>query len=132
MNEKGQLSADFIFATLILLIVISSIVGIVSSGIDTANNAGLAEAKAIGERVAGAINTVYTNGNGHFVTVNLTSDANFNLTVNNATVAVRFNNKTTISNLIPDSGSVNSIIMGPNETYRIVNNNGLVTFTKLG
>lgn len=137
MNQRGQLSADFIFATLILLMVISSIVGIISSGIDTANNAKLSEAKAIGEKVAESINSVYTNGDGHYVIVNITGNFNYTLMVNNAsissnaTVAVIYNNKTAISYLIPNSSNINPIIMKPNETYNISNSNNLVTFKKL-
>jgi uncharacterized protein (UPF0333 family) len=137
MDNGGQLSADFLFATLILIIVVGALTNIVSSGIDTANNAQLSEAKAIGENVAEAINSAYTNGEGHYIIVNLNGDLNYILMINNgsissnATVAVQFNNKTMISYLIPKSANVNQITMKPNETYRINNTNGLVTFSKL-
>lgn len=137
MDKGGQLSADFLFAFLILLIIISAIIGIVSSGIGTANNAQLAEAKAIGENIAESINSVYTNGQGHYLIVKLPGDISYNLMVNNptinssATVAVQYNNKTAVSYLIPKSSEVDEVTMKPNETYKIYNDNGVIKFNKL-
>ena len=98
---------------------------------------GVEEAKAIGENVAGTINSVYTNGNGHYTTINLKGDLNYTLMVNDvainssATVAVIYNNKITTSNLIPKSSDVNQVTMRPNETYKIYNDNGVIKFSKL-
>ena len=39
MDNGGQLSADFLFASLILIIIVGALTNIASSGIDTANNA---------------------------------------------------------------------------------------------
>ncbi|MGF7117492.1 hypothetical protein [Methanobacterium oryzae] len=135
MDQKGQASVDLIFATLILIILASSVVNGVSNNIDVAQNAEIAKAKVLSDSMARSINSVYSSGEGQCLVVDLPGDFNYTLTVSNSNssslVSVFYKDKTIISYIIPNGSNIQQTNMYPNETYNITNNNGIITFTKL-
>ena len=70
MDQKGILSADLIFATLLLLMVIASALSVISTGMDSAENTEFSKAKVLADSVASTINTAYTNGDGNYIIFN--------------------------------------------------------------
>lgn len=131
MEENGQFSADLLFATLILLVIITSIINVVSNGMSTANDAGFSKAQVLADDVARNINTVYNDGPGSYSTITLPSDFIYSISIDTTGVSVKYNNDPTkiskssiiaINNLDPNSLSS----MNPGKTYNITNNNGKI------
>jgi len=72
MDERGILSAELIFVTLLVIIVISSLIPLVNDRINTASQTNeLGNARILAENVAETVNKVYAGGNGHSITVNM-------------------------------------------------------------
>lgn len=136
MDEKGQLSADFIFAIFIFLIVAASIVGIASNNIGIAENSEFSKAKVLADDVSRTINAVYSNGYGHYTILKLPSDFNYTVEISSSGVFVDYNNEGNIvaeSSIIPVNNlTAPSTTMNPGEVYNVTNNQGKITFTKIG
>lgn len=122
MDIGGQLSADFLFATLLLIIILGALTSIVSSGMDTANNAEFAKAKVLADSVSRSINSVYTNGEGQYLAFSFPKDFNYTVTINNNGVTVTYKGKNAASSLIPKD--INTITINPGESYNFTNNDG--------
>lgn len=89
MDRRGIITADLIFASIIILIIASSIISLASERIDAASTtARLGNSRMIAENVAGAINKVYSGGNGHSVTLSLPANTE-EIRVNSSGVFVR-------------------------------------------
>jgi uncharacterized protein (UPF0333 family) len=80
LDENGQASVEFLFITLIVLILIGSFTSIIANEQNQTSTGNLAQARITGEMAAEAINTVYTNGVGY--SVNLTVPNNMTLYIN--------------------------------------------------
>lgn len=132
MDQKGVLSADFIFATLLLLVVITAGLSVVSTGMDTAQSAEFSKAKVLADSLSRNINAVYTDGDGSYILFNLTSDFNYTVYISNSGVNVEYQGKNASSSIIPynDLNSP-STTMHPGEVYNITNNGGTITFNKI-
>ena len=72
-DNKGQASAEFIFITLIAMIVIGSIVGVIGSNQAKTQTGDVGSATIMGQKIAETINTVYINGPGYSITMNLST-----------------------------------------------------------
>jgi|GEM_PF-528017 len=138
MDQRGVISTDFLLATLILIIIISGIVGFVGTGIDSAKSTEFAKAKIVGENVARSIDMVYGQGPGDQLNITLPGDFNYKIEIRNingkAAVVVKYNNKESISYLIPNPNKIDNIdnvIMNPNGTYNICNENGIIKIGKV-
>jgi len=138
MDQRGVISTDFLLATLILIIIISGIVGFVDTGIDSAKSTEFAKAKIVGENVARSIDMVYGQGPGDQLNITLPGDFNYKIEIRNingkAAVVVKYNNKESISYLIPNPNKIDNIdnvIMNPNGTYNICNENGIIKIGKV-
>ncbi|BAW31249.1 MAG TPA: hypothetical protein PLO64_01730 [Methanothermobacter sp.] len=135
MDQRGVLSTDFLLATLILLIIISGIIGFISTGIDSAKSTEFAKAKMVGENVARSINMVYEQGPGDELNITLPGDFNYEIKIMNlngkAAVVVKYNNRESISYLIPKANNIDTITMKPNETYNICNEDGNIKIRKV-
>jgi hypothetical protein len=116
-----------------LLIILTAIYGIVSTGIDTAQNTEYAKAKVLADSVSRTVNTVYTDGAGNYIVYNFTNTPDFNYTVNvtSSGVSVQYNGKSSTSSIIPTNNLQNSITAYPGDIYNVSNNNGSVAFTKI-
>ncbi len=128
MDNNGQLSAELLFATLILIIIVGSLMNIVSSGIGTADNAEISKAKVLADTISRTINSVYSNGKGQYEVLELPDDFNYTVTINNKEVNVLYENKTLTSSIIPKNHIKSvPITMNPGENYTVTNDNGNIT-----
>ena len=92
-DSKGQASAEFIFITLIAVIVIGSLVSVIGSNQDKTQIGDVGGATIMGQKIAETVNTAYINGNGYSLTLNLST---LNSTMNST--AYPFSFKAVISN----------------------------------
>jgi len=81
LDEDGSASVEFLFVTLVVLIIMGGFVSLVANEMGQTSTGNLAQARMTGETNAETINTVYTNGIGY--SVNLTVPSNMNITINN-------------------------------------------------
>jgi uncharacterized protein (UPF0333 family) len=81
LDEDGSASVEFLFVTLVVLIIMGGFVSLVANEMGQTSTGNLAQARMTGETTAETINTVYTNGIGY--SVNLTVPSNMNITINN-------------------------------------------------
>ena len=135
LDKKGQASVELLFISLIFLIIMASILSMVGSEFNQTNTADMGKARALGEKVAGAINAVYVNGNGY--SANLTIPAGITptasiISVDNSTdsVNVIYNSKTIAVKMIPQQVN-NFNITTSTTTDRIItikNVNGVIKF----
>ncbi len=135
LDKKGQASVELLFISLIFLVIMASVLSLVGSEFNQLNTADMGKARALGEKVAGAINAVYVNGNGY--SANLTIPAGITTTasvisVNNSTdsVNVIYNNKTVSVKMIPQQVN-NFNITTSTTTDKIItikNVNGVIKF----
>jgi len=77
MDNGGALSVDFIFTTLIILIVIGSILTVVAERMAIVGETEeLGTARMLAENVAEAINKAYSGGDGHVISIALPPNIN--------------------------------------------------------
>jgi uncharacterized protein (UPF0333 family) len=86
LDEHGQASVEFLFVTIVVLILIGSFTSLIANEQNQTSTGNLAQAKMTGEMAAETINTVYTNGNGY--SVNLTVPNNMILYIYSGNVTV--------------------------------------------
>ena len=137
-DNKGQFSVEFIFITLIALIVIGSLVGLIGSNQAKTQTGDVGSATIMGQKIAETINTVYINGNGYSITMNLSTlnqgmnstayPFAFSATISNSTGTgiVTINTSPNVNvNLIPTkiNGTSN---LSNNGVYTVKNVNGTV------
>ncbi|MBC7119043.1 MAG: hypothetical protein H5T36_01190 [Methanobacteriaceae archaeon] len=134
MDQRGVLSVDFLIATLILLITVSSLVVFATKGMDVGETTEFSKAKMIGENVARNINMVYAQGPGDQLKITLPGDFQYNITIQEmngkAIIVVKYKDKEAKTYLIPKADQINKITMYPNKTYTISNDNGIIKITQ--
>lgn len=130
MDTRGQLSADLIFATLLIIIIMGSLVTIIADRMETVETTEeLGNARMVAENVAEAVNKVYAGGNGHSVTITLPEDINgknYSVTVNKDGVFVTIDGKKgkayiaakKVSNSL---GGSDGVVMQNGQNYTITN-----------
>jgi uncharacterized membrane protein YraQ (UPF0718 family) len=133
MDDRGILSADFIFATLLIVIVIGSLVTIIADRMNTASQTEeLGKSRMTAESVAEAINKVYSGGTGHSATINLPSniaDKNYDIKVNSTGVYILIDGMIGKAYIVPKgisnsySLSNSNVIMQNGHNYYIKNVN---------
>ena len=138
-DNKGQASAEFIFVTLIVIVIIGGLVNVIGSNQDKTQIGDLGGANALGQKIAETINTVYINGNGYTIMLDLktlnqamSSTGNpFSLTavISNSTgtgiVSVTTGGSTANVNLIPTKIN-GTLTLNNNNVYQVKNVNGTV------
>ena len=137
-DNKGQFSVEFIFITFIVLIVIVSLVGLIGSNQAKTQTGDVGSATIMGQKIAETINTVYINGNGYSITMNLSTlnqgmqstayPFAFNAIVSNSTGAgiVTINTNPNVNvNLIPSKINGTSTLNN-NGVYTVKNVNGTI------
>jgi hypothetical protein len=70
-DDKGQASAEFILITIIVIIVIGGLLNVISSNQDKTLTGDVGGARVMGEKIAETVNTVYINGNGYSIDLDL-------------------------------------------------------------
>jgi len=136
LDDKGLASAELIFITFIILIVLAGMTSVISGELSKTKTADLAKGRALGEQIAGAINTVYINGNGYSANItipaNITSPAS-TITINDTTdsVNVIYNGQTVSVKVIPKNVTTFSTTSSTTaaKILTINNVNGTITFT---
>ena len=73
LDNKGQASAEFIFITLIAVIIIGSLVSVIGSNQAKTQAGDVGGATVMGQKIAETINTAYINGNGYSIILNLST-----------------------------------------------------------
>lgn len=71
LDEKGFGSVEFIFVTLIALIIIAGLANIVGTETNQVQTGDVAQTRMSGEKIAEVINTVYMNGIGYTISLNV-------------------------------------------------------------
>ena len=140
MDQGGQLTVDLLFATLIIIIAITSIVSITTTGIATANGSEISKAKVLSDDVARSVDTVISNGYGQYLVLELpgvsnttTTDFKYNyaIKVDNSGVTVVYMGKNIVSSIIPNNNLKSDQNMYPGEKYNISNDQGKIKFVNI-
>ncbi len=145
-DDRGQASAEFIFVTLIVLIIIGSLISVIGSNQAKTQAGDTGGARIMGEKIAETVNTVYINGPGYSVDMNLSTlnsmmnstnyPFNFTATPGNATingtlmgiVTVNTGGTNIVVNTIPTRFS-GSFPLTNSKVYHVTNVNSVITFT---
>lgn len=72
-ENKGQASAEFLLINIIVIIIIGSLLNVISSNQDKTLTGNVGGARIMGEKISETINTVYINGNGYSIDLDLRS-----------------------------------------------------------
>lgn len=129
MDEKGVLTADLLFATLIAIIIIAGMVGFIDSELSKTQTLELGKARMAGERVAEAINTVYINGPGY--TVNLTlPNGTYTINVNNEIIKVYHGSHEISLKIIPKT-NITPANLSAGNSYNLKNDDGTIKITRI-
>jgi hypothetical protein len=140
LDNKGQASAEFIFITLIAVIVIGSLVSVIGSNQAKTQAGDVGGATIMGQKIAETINTAYINGNGYSLTLNLSTlnsgmnssayPFGFTALISNSTgsgvVNVTTGSSTVSVNLIPKKFNGTLTNLDNNHVYTITNINGTI------
>jgi len=131
LDDRGFASAEFIFITLIVLVVIGGLAALVSSSQDKTQTGNLGEARILGEKIAETINTAYTHGNGYSVNLTLPTSPNIIASVNNPPhyVNVSYGGQSIPIKLIPQN--VQTIDLTSNHIYTVTNTDGNITIQQI-
>jgi hypothetical protein len=135
MDEKGFASAELIFVTLIVIVIIGGLVNFISNETNQNQTGNMGQARMTGENIAETVNTVYTNGPGYTINLNIPSTPNLNVCVSNSTdsLTVLLLNNQNVSigqvtiNLIPTNIQTKNLTSGC--SYNVTNNNGGIVFS---
>ncbi len=69
LDEKGFGSVEFIFVSLIVMLIIVGLASLVSSETNQTQTGDIAQTRMAGEKIAGIINNVYINGVGYTISL---------------------------------------------------------------
>ncbi|AEG18070.1 hypothetical protein [Methanobacterium paludis] len=135
MDEKGFASAELIFVTLIVIVIVGGLVTSISNETNQNQTGNMGQARMTGENIAETVNTVYTNGPGYTIKLNIPSTPNLNVCVSNSTdsLTVLLLNNQNVSigqvtiNLIPTNIQTKNLTSG--RSYNVTNNNGRIVFS---
>lgn len=138
-DDKGQASAEILFVTLIAVIIIGGFISTISSSQDKTQTGDIGGARALGEKIASTVDTVYVNGNGYTIDLDLrtlnqalstpTDPYNFTATLSNANgLVVNSGSSTVTLNVIPKKFN-GTLVLNNNGYYHITNVNGTIQIT---
>ncbi|MBI5680747.1 MAG: hypothetical protein HZC47_07645 [Methanobacterium sp.] len=133
-DNKGQVSAELILVTVIFLVIALGFINLVSNEMGNTQTGKLGEARMLGEKIAETINTVYKNGPGYSINLDLPNADELNFTAKVTTV-----NSTGYLNMTYGTRSIQikliakdytlPINLNPGERYKVYNDNGTIRFT---
>lgn len=131
MDSRGIIASDLIFASILILMVIGSILTIVTERVDAVSKTEeTGKARIIAENIAEAINKVYSGGNGHSANISLPAnitDKNYEIKVNSSGVFVLIDGMIGKAHVAPKKFSNNdlfeekNIYMHNNRKYSLKN-----------
>lgn len=129
MDEKGFGAVEFIFVTLIALILIAGLSSMVSSETNQIQTGDIAQTRMVGEKMAEIINTVYINGAGY--TISLSVPASTTVYINNPSGFLSIYSSTNSANIsvkiIPKN--VQNTILTAGNKYNVTHaTNGTIMF----
>ncbi|MGI6464840.1 hypothetical protein [Methanobacterium sp.] len=134
LDKKGQATAELLFIIFIFLIIIGGTLTLINSEMNQTQTGELGKARALGEKMAGAINAVYVQGSGYSVNFtipgNLTNPASV-IVVNNTTksIDIIYNGNKVNVKVIPNN--LTTFTTTSNTTDKIINiknQNGKIYF----
>ena len=140
-DNKGQASAEFIFITLIVIIIIGGMVSLIGSTQDKTQSSNVGAARVMGEKIAETVNTVYINGNGYNIDLDLTTLNSAMSTGSNPFIytATIINNTGLVTvntgggnvdiKIVPKKFSSGTITLNNNNVYHVTNVNGTIQIT---
>jgi len=129
LDNRGFASAEFIFVTLMALIILGGMITLISGEMDKTQIGSLGQARILGEKVAATINTAYANGNGYSIDLSIPATPVVSLSVNNVTpgyISVSNAGKSVAIKLIPQN--VTPYTLSSNSNYHVINNGTTIKF----
>jgi hypothetical protein len=132
LDEKGFGSIEFIFITLIVLILLAGLSNLVSSETNQVQTGNIAQSRMTGEKIAEIINTVYINGIGY--TISLTVPSTNTVYINNPTgflTIYSLSTGTNISIKIIPKNIQNTTLTGGNMYNVTHTTSGTITFSQI-
>jgi uncharacterized protein (UPF0333 family) len=131
MENKGTLSMEFLFKSIILLFICSGLVSVVSDRLDMVSNTEeLSEGRILVETIASSINEVYAAGNGQSKDISLppvVGNSSYIIWVNSSGVYIEFSGMMGKADLYPMiiingySNNSHTIELTPGKNYCIKN-----------
>jgi len=135
-DDKGQASAEILFISLIVFIVIASFVSITNNAALKTQTGSLGEARMQGEKIVEGINSAYMHGDGYSLNITIPPTPNITAHVNNPAnyVTVVYQGQTITIKLMALNVQSTDITSDPlaqsNSIYTITNRNGTINITK--
>jgi len=133
MDQKGIATADLLFATLIAIVIMATMISTISNEMNKTQSGDFGAIRVVGEKVAQTVNTVYTNGNGYSMNLtmtNVTNSSSYTIRVNNSGVLVNYTGKTVNINIVPKT-NITTATMTQGQKYAVRNINGTISFTQI-
>ncbi len=128
-DESGFASAEFIFVTLIVLLLMGGMISIIGSTQDKTQSGEFGITRVMGEKIAGTINTVYINGNGYSIVLDLASSTNFNASIaSSGYLTLSSNGQNVDIKILPARFNDSYTLLSGNK-YRVKNDNGTISIT---
>lgn len=141
MKSEGWISADILLASLVTVILLTSMVTVIEERIDTANSISQAvEARILGENLAETIESTYIGGEGFSTTYQSPrkiSNQNYIVVINSSGLCIYIDGKFcyTYLTLMRISGSNYptefKVIIKPDKTYNITNVKDYYNMTRI-
>lgn len=130
-DEKGIASAELIFVTLIFIIIAGSFISLINNGMNKTETGDLGKVRIVGEKIATTINTVYKNGAGYSINLDLRDDVTYTAVVNSTGyVTMQYNGQSIPIKLIAKD-YIEEITMNAGDRYKVYNDNGTIRFTAI-
>jgi len=133
-DKKGQISAEFLLISFVVLFIMAGMLALVSDGMSQTESADISKARVVGEKYASAINAVHVAGNGYAANFTIPGDLTVSpttFTVNDATdsVDVKVKGKTIKIPVIPtDLTTFPVTSSSTDKVVTITNKNGKISF----
>lgn len=132
LDEKGFGSVEFIFVSLIVLLLIAGLSTLVSNEINQTQTGDIAQTRMTGEKIAEIVNTVYINGIGYTITLIVPSNTTVYVDDPEGFLSIySSSNGANISiKVIPND--VQHTTLDSGKKYNVTHNtDGRITFTQL-
>ena len=131
MNERGQITIEFMVVFILLLGIFLTVLSITNEELDSINQTQKRkQARMVSDDIASVINQVYIQGSGYSKTYTLPSKINqetYVVQINKTGVYINSHYQMTKSHYIPKKNIIQKdYILLPNNTYVFKNNNNII------
>ncbi len=138
LDKQGQVSAELLFISLIVLVVMVGMLNLMSGEINQTSTGELGKARVLGEKMSGAINAVYTGGSGYSANFTITAgitapESTIQVNDTSDTVDVIYNGNKVSIHVIPKN-LTNFETSTSSDTDKIItikNDKGKITFQEV-